>query len=419
MEGAASSASSDAEYAILILDSHGIVRFCYNIELIGCTENDLFDKSVGTIIPELSIRGETPDFNVAYAKFCLAHGARQRYWVKSSSGFNRQMEVSLRPLAIDSCFCLLVFLHPLVQQTDSGRDMQKFIRSAELCDEIVLVTDKRGVIEYVNAMFEQVTGYSRDEAVGQTVGIIGSGYHGSQFFENLWSTLLDGHEFRAVFVNRRKGGETFHEEKMIRPFLGTDGKITHFVSTGRDISEHVQSVERLTYLANHDSLTDLPNRNLFHDRLQQAITRASRRAAQFRLLYLDLDHFKEVNDRHGHAAGDRLLQMAAGTLKQSVRKEDTVARLGGDEFAVILEEILSDSDTERILHKLSESLKNTTSTAGFDIPISASIGVCIFPQDGQEKDVLMTHADRAMYRAKASGGDHYVYFDSPKSSLTH
>ena len=416
---AGNSVSSDTEYAMLILDSHGIVRFCYRNELLCCSDCDLLGKPVGTIIPELSIREDSPGYNIAYSKFCLEHGARQRLWVKSTSGFNRQLEVSLRPLAIDSCYSLLVFLHPLVQQTSARRDMQMFIHSAELCDDIVLITDTAGVIEYVNAAFEQVTGFDRAEAIGQTVGIIGSGYHGSQFFENLWSALLDGREFRAVFVNRRKGGGTYHEEKTIRPFLGTGGITTHFVSTGRDISEQIQSVERLTYLANYDSLTELPNRNLFRDRLQQAISRATRRAGQFCLLYLDLDHFKEVNDRHGHAVGDRLLQRAAVCLKQNVREEDTVARLGGDEFAILLEEIVTSGDAEKILHKLDASLKSTIAATDFDIPVSASIGVCFFPQDGKEESTLMTHADHAMYRAKSSGGGHYIYFDAADPPLAH
>ena len=415
----AGAGSGDTAHAMLVLDSRGIVRFCQNTELVCCKEGDLLDKSVRTLIPEIGLSEETPGYNVAYAQFCFAHGTRQRHWVRSLSGYNRQMDIALRPLTIDSSYCLLVFLLPAAHSAAMHREMLMFIRFAEQLDEIVLITDTTGVIEYVNPAFERTTGYRRDEAIGHGAGIVGSGYHGSQFFESMWTALRDGREFRAVFVNRAKNGDIYHEEKTIRPFRTADGQVTHFVSTGRDVSERIKTVEHLTYLANYDSLTGLPNRNLFHDRLQQAISRATRREGRFCLLYLDLDHFKEVNDRHGHAAGDHLLQMAATCLKQNVREEDTVARLGGDEFVVLLEEILSNNDAERILSKFAMSLQSAIRTTGYDVPVSASIGVCIFPKDGKEESTLMTHADRAMYRAKASGGNHYVYFDSDDFPSTH
>lgn len=228
----------------------------------------------------------------------------------------------------------------------------------------------------------------------------------------LRSTLRSGNEFGAVFVNRRKNGEVFHEEESIRPFADALGNITHFVASGRDVSERIHALERLDYLANHDSLTGLPNRNLFSNRMHQAMTRVSRHGADFALLYLDLDRFKTVNDRHGHAAGDALLQAVALRLKQCVREEDTVARTGGDEFALLLSDIACGEDARKVIDKILASLRHGVGVEGWRVSVSVSIGVCFFPADGNDQRSLLTHADRAVCRAKSAGGDGYRFFAS-------
>ena len=276
-----------------------------------------------------------------------------------------------------------------------------FLRHAEHCPESVIVTDHDGRIEYVNAACERVTGYAREELVGRTPALLKSGRHEADFYRGLWSALLAGREFRAVFTNRRKDGALYYEDKFIRP-LGTG-----FVSCGRDVTERAQELQRLAHAATHDSLTGLPNRSLFLDRLGQALREAQRRCEPFTLGVLDLDRFREANNRHGHLAGDAALQAGASRTRACVRDVDTVARIGGDEFGLILIGAGA-ADAGRVLEKIVAANAVPVWFREHELPVSVSAGACTYPEDGAEELALRERADLRMYEAKRAGGNRYV-----------
>ncbi len=285
------------------------------------------------------------------------------------------------------------------------------IRAAQNSDAIV-VTDCGGAIVYVNCAFERLTGYSRDEAVGKTPALVKSNIHSRTFYAKLWSALQEGREFRSVFINRRKNGELYHEEKLIRPFVDEHGGITHFVSVGRDVSTAIRAVKRMEYLATHDLLTALPNRVLFKDRLRREFAQAKHLGRGFALCFLDVDKLKPVNDLYGHGAGDLLLRIVAGVLKASVREIDTAARLGGDEFGLIVAGVSRREDAQKVLADILASLRSGAVGKDCLLPPSVSIGGSLYPDDGIDEHTLLVCADQAMYRAKAGGGDGYCFFDA-------
>ncbi len=269
-------------------------------------------------------------------------------------------------------------------------------------DEAALITDFMGVIQYVNPAFEGITGYASHEAIGSSPSILKSGRHTRDFYRALWSTLRAGREFHGVLINRRRNGEIYHEEKTIRPLFNSQGRITHFLSCGRDVSERVAAVEKLAHAALHDSLTELPNRALFLDRLRQAISRARRSGEPFAVALADLDSFKSINDSLGHRTGDTVLRAAALRLRLSVREVDTVARLGGDEFGILLPGVADAVAAGCVLRKIVEAFAASSIQldGGSAIALTISIGAGLCPADGEDEVTLMGAADRAMYRAK-------------------
>lgn len=273
----------------------------------------------------------------------------------------------------------------------------------------VMVTDRDGRIEYVNRAFESTTGFAHAEVLGQTPRLVKSGLHGTGFYRRMWKTLLEGKVFRDVMTNRRKNGELYYEEKSVTPIRDTGGDIVRFISVGRDVTARIATQQRLEHLAYRDMLTGLPNRALFVDRLKHAIAGARRRRAVVAVLFIDLDGFKDVNDRLGHETGDKLLRALAGRLRTAVRDTDTVARLGGDEFAVLLEDVSYVQDVALTAQKLLDRIATPLVLSGARQAISASIGVSLYPSDAADASTLLRNADKAMYRAKAAG-KHQVHF---------
>ena len=290
------------------------------------------------------------------------------------------------------------------------KSVQPLESVAERSADAIVITDASGVIEFVNPAFEAMTGFTRREAVGLTPAILKSGQHGVDFYSNLWATIEAGAVFRGIFANRRKNGELFREDEVIIPVADCSGRITHFVCAGRDASARVRSINRLMHQATHDSLTDLPNRSLFLDRLGQALKYASRRREGFTLAIADIDRFKAVNDTLGHAAGDAVLRAVASRLRQYVRDVDTVARLGGDEFGVILVDVGDLASASKLLDKMLMAFRAPVRAEERAIQVSLSIGACVFPTDADSETALLRRADFAMYAAKRLGGNDYSFF---------
>lgn len=298
----------------------------------------------------------------------------------------------------------------VVERRRAQSEMLKLSSALTQAADSVIVTNREGVIEYVNPAFEQMTGFAQDDVIGNRPSVLNSGEHEDAYFERMWQTILSGEVFREVMVNRRRDGSTYHEEKTITPLKDGKGRITHFVATGKDISDRIQAQEELEYMAHHDSVTGLPNRVLLTDRLQHALRRAQRQGEGVAVLFLDLDGFKAVNDTVGHHAGDRLLVEVAERLRGAVRDQDTVARLGGDEFAVVLEGHNSQSSITQVARKLIREVAVPFRFEERDLYVTVSIGVARYPRDGDRVAVLVRKADNAMYRAKDVGKNTFRFY---------
>ena len=270
--------------------------------------------------------------------------------------------------------------------------------------DAVMLTNTDGTIEYVNAAFEKLTGYRRAEVLGRSPSVMKSGRQDRRFYARLWGAIRKGKPFRGVFLNRRKNGELFYEEEVILPLRGADRRIAFFLSAGRDITARVREREVLEHAATHDALTELPNRRLYLDRLEQALRQAARRKEPFTVAIMDLDGFKQANTRHGHLAGDAVLRAVAERTKHCLRAVDTIARIGGDEFALILPEV-DERGAATVLEKVRKANCAALRYGRSRIGVSMSIGAALYPAHGRQAMRLFRRADAAMYLAKRSGGN--------------
>ena len=283
--------------------------------------------------------------------------------------------------------------------------LQVLWQAVEQSPTSIVITDRDAHIEYVKSYFTRETGYTAAEVLGQNPRILQSGLTDPAVFSAMWDTLTRGEPWMGEIVNRRKNGETYWEEAQIAPVQDAGGEVSRYVAVKLNITERKETHERLAYMANHDVLTDLPNRVLFFEQFEQAMALAQRHGTRVALLFIDLDKFKPVNDRWGHAVGDRLLRAVARRLTDRVRASDSVGRIGGDEFVVLLNEITGADDAARVADALRHSLAQPFDLAGLTLEISASIGIALYPDHGQDAITLARHADDSMYLAKQAGGD--------------
>jgi diguanylate cyclase (GGDEF)-like protein/PAS domain S-box-containing protein len=279
-------------------------------------------------------------------------------------------------------------------------------------EEAVLVTDANNLIVSVNPAFTAITGYSPEDVIGKNPRIFRSGKHSTEFYKELWGTLLATGSWRGEIWDRRKDGESYVKWLSIKLVRNEDGQLTHHLAVFSDISERKAAEERMQHLAHHDVLTDLPNRALFNDRLQQGIAQAKRDKTRMALMFLDLDKFKPINDTLGHAVGDLLLKEVARRLLNCVRESDTVSRIGGDEFIVLLPAINAEQDAMLVADKILHVLARPFALDGTSLNISVSIGLAMYPEHGSDERALTKNADMAMYYAKAGGRNNVKLFQS-------
>jgi diguanylate cyclase (GGDEF)-like protein/PAS domain S-box-containing protein len=345
--------------------------------------------------------------------FAVAFGTLIWFLLDKFAFLPLQQEISRRHIAEENLLDINDELEKRVEKRTS--DIIKLSGVVEQTDDIVVISDPHGIIEYVNPAFEKITGYLSDEILGKKTGFIKSGRHDDSFYKKLWKTIKEGNSFREVFINRKKNGDLFYEEKTITPLKDKKGEIQNYVSTGKDISDRMEIQDRLHHMATHDALTDLPNRLMVNDRLEHAIQKVERSDVKIAVIFIDLDRFKQVNDSLGHAAGDSLLKVIAVKLKSHIRKGDTLARFGGDEFVVLIEDFNQIEDVTAVLYKMLETVVEPVLISGYEIISSASIGVTIFPDDTDNVDVLLKNADVAMYRAKDKGGNNFQFYTQDMS----
>ena len=265
------------------------------------------------------------------------------------------------------------------------------------------ITDAAGAILWANTSFGRLTGYAPEEAIGQNPKILKSGAHEPSFHAAMWKTILAGNVWQGEVIEARRDGSHFTVHQTITPLRDPEGRISHFVSIFEDISAQKAAQEQIAHLANYDTLTDLPNRRLFFDLLGQTLALANRTGNSCALMFLDLDHFKEVNDQRGHEVGDQVLKAVTERLRGLVRESDTVARLGGDEFTVILSAVGGREDCARVAEKIVATIGQPYKIADREEKIGVSIGIALSLHDGADSESLVRAADKAMYAAKAAG----------------
>lgn len=283
-------------------------------------------------------------------------------------------------------------------------------RVFENAGEAIVITDAQGFIQSINEAFTRITGYEVEDAIGHSVGrLLKSGRHSNEFYEKMWSDLNHQGYWQGEIWNKRKNGEVYPEWLNINRVDSSTGDVDCYVAVFSDITNLKDSQRKVEFLATHDTLTNLPNRNLFQDRIEYAIAQARRRQSCLALLFIDLDNFKSINDTLGHHAGDELLIEAADRLRSVVRDVDTVARLGGDEFTVILTDCEVDK-AELISVRILNEMNRSFLIQGRKAFVSASIGVAFYPQDAEDSSNLIKAADTAMYRAKEDGRNRLQLF---------
>lgn len=273
----------------------------------------------------------------------------------------------------------------------------------------IIITDFKANIEYVNAAFISATGYTSDEVLGKNPRLLQSGNTPKHAYASMWEALMRQEKWQGEFINKRKNGIDYTYSINIAPVLDKKGKTTHYIAIEEDISEQKRTQEKIHYLANFDPLTALPNRMQMENHLQYTLNLAKRNEGKFALFFLDLDHFKSINDTLGHSIGDQLLMELAKRLSTIIREEDTVSRMGGDEFILLLPETEANGAAQ-VAQKLLTSIANPFQLTDHELTVTASIGIALYPSDGTDIENLSKNADIAMYRAKQEGRNAYCFF---------
>lgn len=338
-----------------------------------------------------------------------------------------QMDVAISRISYRNEYRYIVLLRDISERLRNEESMRLAATIYANSKEAMLVTDEHNRIVDANPAFTQQTGYLLADVLGKNPRILQSGRHDKAFYQGMWHALLEEGHWQGEMWDRRKDGSLHVKLTNISVIRNPDGQVHRHVAQFFDITESKESAELIWKQANFDMITGLPNRNLMLDRLAQEIKKAARTSHPLALLFIDLDHFKEINDTLGHAKGDILLHEAARRIKHCVRESDTVARIGGDEFTIILPQYGDRNDIERIAYSiiraLSEPFDLGEGQSGY---ISASIGVTLYPDDATTIEALLKNADQAMYRAKAEGRNCLSYFTesmqheaAEKLALTH
>lgn len=326
-------------------------------------------------------------------------------------GTHRWLETNAVPMrdAAGNITMLLGITRDVTERKNAECELIKLSQAVDQSPNSTVITDVDGNINYVNSAFLQTTGYTLSEVIGKNPRLLRSGKTDPALYEAMWSKISKGETWHGEFINRYKDGNECIQSVKIVPIYGTNKKITHFMAIEEDITEKKENEERIHYLANFDPLTGLPNRAQMDDHLNYTLNLAKRSGGNFTIMFLDLDHFKEINDSLGHSYGDILLKEIAKRLRAVIREEDTLSRLGGDEFIFLL----PDTDgigAVQVAQKLLETVTLPISINKHELTVTSSIGIALYPADGLDIERLLKNADTAMYRAKQEGRNNYCFF---------
>lgn len=294
---------------------------------------------------------------------------------------------------------------------DAYHDLLVAATVFESTTEGILAIDLQGRICTVNPALEKMIGYPEEAVLGQPFGMLMATQHRKEFYPRLWKHLKKRGSWQGEIWNQHQSGKLLPCWLSINVVSDEKSEVTQYVALLNDITKRKQYEKQIWRQAHYDSLTDLPNRNLFHQRLEQAVEASKRQQLLFALMFIDLDRFKEVNDTLGHDAGDQLLKAATQRITECVQKHDTVARMGGDEFTVILPRIEIKAQAGRIAKDILQRLEQPFTLSGRQVHISGSVGIVIYPEHGMDSATLLKNADIAMYQVKMHGRANYCFYE--------
>jgi diguanylate cyclase (GGDEF)-like protein/PAS domain S-box-containing protein len=299
----------------------------------------------------------------------------------------------------------------LVEKLEHANErLQLFVKMFDNSGEAIFITDARQKIIAVNPACYKITGYTEEEFIGNNPSILSSGRQDAMFYRMMWKSIKDTGVWQGEIWNRRKSGEIFPEWLSIGTVKNSHDEIINYIAVFSDITKRKEDEAHIEHLAHYDSLTHLPNRALFADRLKHALVTGTRNQKKTALLFLDLDKFKQVNDTMGHVAGDMLLQSVADRLRSCRRESDTICRQGGDEFMILLPEVGGAEDAETVARTIVKAMEEPHQVGDKELVITFSIGISICPDDATDDEMMIKHADDAMYLAKESGRNNFKFF---------
>jgi len=408
--------------AWLIVDGDGYIRGvnARTLSMFGYSKEEMLGMTVETLMPRRLRQHHIGQRKGFFANMASRPLDKSGDLIAiSKDGREFPVEISLSHTRNNGDSLAIAAMRDVSKKRKAEQRLRLTQQVFEITAEPILITDSKKRILDMNDAFCRLTGYSREELMGQSPAMLSSGRHDADFYQTIWRSLETNDHWQGEIWNRHKDGEACPNLVTISSVKNRNGQTTHFVATYSDISSLKENEDRLELLAHFDQLTGLPNRMLFHDRLRGARARAHRNQTIVAVMYVDLDGFKAVNDTLGHAAGDQLLAKAAAQLRACVREDDTVARLGGDEFAVLFNG-LEDADligqlAERIVSSLNISVD--CGDGGAPLQVSGSAGISIYPLDGESEENLLERADQAMYEAKRRGKHQYCFYRDIKNNL--
>jgi|GEM_PF-865841 diguanylate cyclase (GGDEF)-like protein/PAS domain S-box-containing protein len=372
---------------------------------------------VGHSVFDLMAPEHRAAFKAFHERVCRGETCMLEFEIIGLKGGRRWLQSRATPFAPQpgAPFVHLAITHDI---TDSKLAQKKLQLAASVfthAREGIMITDASGAIVEINDTFSQITGYSREETLGRNPRMLKSGRQPPEFYAAMWSELAATGNWSGEVWNRRKNGELYAQMLTVSAVRDADGHTLQYVSLFSDITPMKEHQRQLEHVAHYDVLTNLPNRLLLADRLKQAMLHCQRRRNALAVVYLDLDGFKTVNDSHGHNVGDDLLAILSHRMRDALREGDTLARIGGDEFVAVLTDLVHPEDCEPLLVRLLQAACShttiTTPHGTVELQVSASAGVTLYPQDDADADLLLRHADQAMYQAKQSGKNRFHLFD--------
>lgn len=398
---------------VWVKDPHGVYLACNKRfeQFFGASEKEILNKTDYDFLDKALADSHRQDDLIALNS--NARSINEEYIQYASDGHTELLETIKTPVYDKQHGRLLGVLgvgRDITQRKANEESLQLLANVVKNTAEGVVITNAERHIIEINAAFSDITGYHRTEALGKNPSILKSGEHDNAFYDKMWSNINKRGRWSGEIYNRRKNGEVFPAWQTISEVRNHAGEITHYVSVFSDISELKKSQEKISFLAYHDSLTNLPNRVLLKERLDQAIKHADRDGRSFTLMYMDLDNFKNINDSMGHAEGDQLLVDVANNLRSILREKDTIGRLGGDEFILLFDDIDSPAQAGLMAEKILKHIQQPIKLSNNIVNISASIGICMYPEDGSDAGELWRNSDAAMYRAKHLGRNSYNFY---------